>query len=129
MWRVARVYTAHGATMKRPVGVILTAILQFLGSLAVLAMSASAVFLIARLPTTPGLAPPPTLPAGMSLGIAAFYGLFAVLGFLTAIGLFRMRSWGTLLHLDLRRVCGSCFANCGIGVCLDGDAGNHKIAG
>jgi len=79
--------------MKRPVGVILTAILQFLGSLAVLAMSASTVFLIARLPTTPGVAPPPTLPAGMSLGIAAFYGLFAVLGFLTAIGLFRMRSW------------------------------------
>ena len=80
--------------MKRPVGVILTAIVQVLGSLMVLAFSAGTVFLTAKLPTTPDVAaPPPSLPAGMTLGIAAFYGLFGVLGLLTAIGLFRMRNW------------------------------------
>ena len=31
------------------------------------------------------------MPQGMAYGITACYGLFAVLGFLTAVGLFRMR--------------------------------------
>jgi hypothetical protein len=77
--------------MKRPAGVILTGVFQIVGSLVVLLFSVLFLFLPLILRNSPK--PSPELPAVMIYGGAAVYGVFAVLGFLTAIGLFRLRSW------------------------------------
>jgi hypothetical protein len=79
--------------MKRPVGVMLTAIVQILASLLVLLLSIVTLLTPALMRHSRTAAPPPAMPEGMAYLIAAFYGLFAVLGFLTAVGLFRMRNW------------------------------------
>jgi len=78
--------------MKRPAGVVLTAILQMLGSLLVLLLSITTLLVPLIMRRAP--APPPTpMPSGLFLALAAFYGVLAVLGFLTAIGLFRLKRW------------------------------------
>ena len=79
--------------MKRPVGVTLTAIVEILGSLLVLLFSIMTLLTPALMRNSRATAPPPAIPQGMVYGITAFYGLFAVLGFLTGVGLFRMRNW------------------------------------
>lgn len=74
----------------RPAGVNFTAVVQILGS--VLALLMSLLFLF--LPMIEGSrAAKPSLSPGLLYGEAAVFGIFAVLGLLTAIGLFRMRSW------------------------------------
>jgi hypothetical protein len=84
---------AAGSEMpaKRPVGVVITGIIQILGSLLVLLFSALMLFAPAISGKSPGSTPP--VPTGVFYGLAAFYGLFAVLGLLTAIGLFRLKNW------------------------------------
>ena len=77
--------------MNRPAGVILTAIVQIVGSLIVLLLSVLALFLPLILRNSPK--PSPEVPAGMMYGGAVIYEVLAVLGFLTAIGLFRLRGW------------------------------------
>ncbi len=78
--------------MKRPVGVILSGILQILGSLLVLLFSIAMLLmpLIMRRAPAPPTTPTPSL---LFAGLAAFYGVFAILGLLTAIGLFRLKRW------------------------------------
>jgi hypothetical protein len=74
--------------MKRPIGVTLTAVVQVLGSLLVLITSALMLFMPALMRSRPAPAPPQIF-----YSVAAIYGFFAVLGFLTAIGLFRLKNW------------------------------------
>jgi hypothetical protein len=78
--------------MKRPVGVILSGILQILGGLLFLLFSISMLLMPLIMRRAPG---PPTTPApsGLFAGLAAFYGVFAIMGLLTAIGLFRLKRW------------------------------------
>jgi hypothetical protein len=79
--------------MKRPVGVILTAVVQVLGSLLVLTGSVLMLFMPALMRGTPRPTPPSPMEPQIFYGAAAVYGLFAVLGFLTAIGMFRLKNW------------------------------------
>jgi hypothetical protein len=79
--------------MKRPVGVILTALVQVLGSLVVLLFSILMLFTPALLRNAPSPSTPLTMPAGLIYGSAAMYGVFGVLGILTAVGLFRLKNW------------------------------------
>jgi hypothetical protein len=77
--------------MKRPVGIVLTSILQFLGSLWVL-LVAAAMFII------PLFAPHTStsqlqLPAGFFFAIGAMYLTFAAIGIATAVGVFRLKRW------------------------------------
>ena len=89
----ARDYTSGETTpMKRPVGVILTGILQILGSLLLLIISITTLLMPLILRRVPE---PPTNPMTPALfaGLGAFYGVIAILGLLTAIGLFRLKRW------------------------------------
>jgi hypothetical protein len=81
----------------RPAGVIVSAIIQILGSLFTLLMSA--LMLLIPLISKSSPHPKPPFGAGFIYGEAALYGVFAVLGFLTAIGLFRMKNWARLSTL------------------------------
>jgi len=76
---------------KRPAGVIITGIIQILGSLFALLMSAS-MLIVPKLAEKSSATPPP-LPASYFYVFGVVYGLFAVIGLLTAIGLFRLKSW------------------------------------
>jgi hypothetical protein len=78
--------------MKRPIGVILSGILQVLGSLVVLLFSIAMLLMPLIMRRAPGAPTTPT-PSGLFAGLAAFYGVFAILGLLTAIGLFRLKRW------------------------------------
>jgi hypothetical protein len=94
---------------KPPVGVIISAVIQILGSLFALLMSA--VMLL--LPLIQSRLPKPPLAAGFVYGEAAFYGISAVLGLLTAIGLFRMKNWArfsTLIFSPIPILMGLSFA-------------------
>ncbi|HEY4900158.1 MAG TPA: hypothetical protein VIH91_04985 [Terriglobales bacterium] len=78
--------------MKQPVGVILSAILQILGSLLILLLSITTFLLPALIRRAPE--PPTTpMPPALFAGLGAFYGVLAILGLLTAIGLFRLKRW------------------------------------
>lgn len=76
--------------MKRPAGVIVTAVLQFLGSLLLLLSAVAAAFL-------PHFAPKdsaqPEVPAALFLAMSAVYCVFAVIGLATAFGIFQLRRW------------------------------------
>ena len=97
--------------MKRPAGVIVSGILQILGSLFVLLLSITtlvAPVMMRRSPT-----PPTPVPAGLFVGMAVFYGAFAILGLLTAIGLFRLKRWSrysTLIFAGVLVAMGLCLA-------------------
>jgi hypothetical protein len=79
--------------MKRPVGVVLTAIVQVLGSLFVLLLSIVTLLVPLSMRRTPAPPSPTPIPSWMFVALAAFYGVLAVAGFLTAIGLFRLKRW------------------------------------
>ena len=79
--------------MKRPVGVILTVVAQVLGSLVVLLASVGMLFMPAIMHNTPRPTPPSPMEPQFFYIAAAMYGFFAVLGFLTAIGMFRVQNW------------------------------------
>src|SRR5664279_4839514 len=93
----ARDYTSRCDPMKRPVGVILTAVVQVLGSLLVLTGSVLMLLMPVLMPVLMRGTPRPTPPSPMEnqifYGVGAVYGFFAVLGFLTAIGMFRLKNW------------------------------------
>lgn len=76
--------------MKRPAGVIVTAVLQGLGSLFVLLMAAMMAIVPRFMPQSPDT---PQLPTGFFLAIAAMYLFFAVLGVATAVGIFQVKRW------------------------------------
>ncbi len=76
--------------MKRPVGVVITAVLQFLGSLLVLIVAAATAFVPRLAPKTPAQ---PELPTALFLALSAIYLVFAVLGLATAIGIFQLKRW------------------------------------
>ena len=76
---------------KRPVFLIVTCVVQVVGSALVLLMSVGLLLapsIVDRF-HTPATAPPHAL----FYGTAAMNGSFAILGLLTAIGLFRVKSW------------------------------------
>lgn len=79
--------------MKRPAGVIASGIVQLLGSLFVLLLSITTLLMPLIMRRAPELPQPTPMPAGLSVALAAFYGAFAVLGLLTAFGLFRLKRW------------------------------------
>src|SRR3974377_765422 len=79
--------------MKRPVGVVLTVVVQVLGSVLVLVLSVWMLFTPARMRGTPRPPPPGPMEPQFFYGAAAVYGFFAVMGFLTAIGMFRLKNW------------------------------------
>jgi hypothetical protein len=79
--------------MRRPVGVVLTSIVEVLGSLVVLLFSVLMLAMPAILRGTASATPSPQLPPAMAYSFAAVYGIFGVIGFLTAIGLVRLRQW------------------------------------
>jgi hypothetical protein len=79
--------------MKRPVGVTLTAVVQVLGSLLVLIGSVLMLFMPALMRGTPRPTPPSPIESLILYGAAAVYGFFALSGFLTAIGVFRLKNW------------------------------------
>ena len=76
--------------MKRPAGVIVTTILQVLGSLFMLLMS---VLIVIAPRLAPKNAAQPQLPAGFFLAISAMYLVFAGIGLATAIGVFQLKRW------------------------------------
>src|ERR1035441_6384091 len=88
-----RDYTSWCEPMKRPVGVVLTAVVQVLGSLLVLIASVLMLFIPVLMRGTPRPTPPSPMETQILYGAAAVYGFFAVLGFLTAIGVFRLKNW------------------------------------
>jgi hypothetical protein len=92
---VARIYCRCAATMKRPVGVTVTSVLQILGSLLTLLMGAL-VFAVPLMQK--GSKQTTILPAGVFY-VSAFYVLMAVLGFATALGLWRIRRWARISTL------------------------------
>lgn len=88
--------------MKRPAGVVVSAVVLILGSLFELLMAACVAFagVIAHRPlshvATAGAPPAPVLAPWMPTlfyGIAAFMVLLSVWGILTAIGVLRLRPW------------------------------------
>jgi uncharacterized membrane protein (DUF2068 family) len=96
---------------KRPAGVIVTGIIQILGSVFTLLMSALMLFL-PMIQSRSRMAKPPFEPA-FFYGEAVVLGIFAVLGLLTAIGLFRMKSWArysTLIFSPMPILMGVTFA-------------------
>jgi hypothetical protein len=76
---------------KRPVSLIVTCVVQVLGSALVLLMSAG--FLFAPSIVDRSRTPAAAAPHVSFYGMATVYGLFAVLRLLTAIGLFRLKAW------------------------------------
>lgn len=76
--------------MKRPVGVILTAVVQILGSMAVLLLGA---FSVAAPHIVPASAKQPQMPAGFLLAIGIFYMIWAGIGIATAAGLLSLKNW------------------------------------
>lgn len=84
--------------MKRPVGVIVSACLQILGSLVALLLSASMVILPLVAPNL--RANQPELPPhAVIYGMGVFYLVFVVLGLATAVGLFRLKQWARVSTL------------------------------
>lgn len=88
--------------MKRPLGVILSAVLLLLGSLFELllafGMVLAGVYLHKQigsggLPEAPATALPPAWMPAFLYGICAFFVALAVWGIVTAVGLFRLRRW------------------------------------
>lgn len=78
--------------MKRPVGVTLTAVFQIFGSLFFLLLSIFMLVMPVIMRRAPAPAPTP-MPPGIFVAAAAVYGVLAILGLLTAIGLFRLKNW------------------------------------
>ena len=76
--------------MQRPAGVIITSVLQVLGSLFVLLLAAFMAIAPRIVPRSPDT---PKEPPGFFLVIAAMYLIFALLGLATAIGIFRLKGW------------------------------------
>lgn len=76
--------------MQRPAGVILTSIVQVLGSLFVLLLAAFMAIAPRIVPQSPNT---PKAPPGLFLALAVVYLLFAMLGLATAIGIFRVKQW------------------------------------
>jgi hypothetical protein len=82
--------------MKRPVGIIVSSILQVLGSLFTLLPGAAALFVPLMLKTQ---GQEPKLPAAFFYVYSAFYLLLAALGFATAVGLWKVRRWARISTL------------------------------
>lgn len=84
--------------MKRPLGVIVSACLQIVGSLVTFLLSALMVIvpLVARKLPENRPAPPPN---AVFYGLAVFYLVLVVLGLATAVGLFRLKPWARLSTL------------------------------
>jgi hypothetical protein len=76
--------------MKRPAGIVITAVLQVLGSFLVLLVAGAMMFL-------PRFAPrnhvQPPMPSGLFVLTGAIYLFFAVVGLATAIGIFQWKQW------------------------------------
>jgi hypothetical protein len=94
-------FCREGETVKRPFGVIFSAILLFLGSLFQLLMAVLMAFsgaLVGKIPPAGlhGATAPPPIPGWMPVfmyGLSAFFVALAVWGILTTVGLFRLRLW------------------------------------
>jgi hypothetical protein len=100
---------------KRPVLLTVTCVVQVLGSALVLLMSVGILFApsIADRSRTPAA----TAPHALFYSMAAMYGSFAVVGLLTAIGLFRVKSWArysTLIFAAFLVFTGLIFAPLGV---------------
>jgi hypothetical protein len=96
---------------KRPATVTVTAIAQVLGSGFMLLMSV--LFLFLPVIQSRSRTAKPSVSLGFLHGEAAIYGVFAVLGLLTAIGLFRMKPWArysTLVFSPMLILMGVSFA-------------------
>lgn len=88
--------------MKRPIGVVLSAVLILLGSLFELLLAFSMVLAgvylhkqigSGGLPNVPATALPPAWMPAFLYGICAFFIALAVWGIVTAVGLIRLRRW------------------------------------
>jgi hypothetical protein len=76
--------------MKRPAGIVITAVLQVLGSLLTLVTAGAMAFL-------PNFAPKnhaqPQMSSGLFLVMWVMYLIFAVTGLATAVGIFQLKRW------------------------------------
>src|ERR1035437_3430418 len=94
---LGRAYT--GATMKRPIPVVLTAILLGLMAalqllFAVLMIAVGFIVLKQGMPPSAGPQPfPPSMMPALMFGMSVLFAAFAVWFILTLIGLVRLRSW------------------------------------
>jgi hypothetical protein len=76
--------------MKRPAGIVITSVVEVLGSLFTLMVAVVMAFLPRFAPNTPAQ---PQLPAGFYFAIGVIYLIFALLGLATAVGVFLCKQW------------------------------------
>jgi hypothetical protein len=90
---------AAGPAMKRSFGVTLIATLSVLGSLLFLGLGTLMLIgalWMGRLPSAPGTPAPPTAARVLVAVSSLFYFLPAVWGFITSVGLFRLKNWARI---------------------------------
>jgi hypothetical protein len=80
--------------MKRPIGLILSAIVLSLAAFFLLLMTALTVFAGIFAKHQPPIAAAPHLVTYFVVAISAFYAVLAIWAILTVIGILRLRSWG-----------------------------------
>ncbi len=76
--------------MNRPAGVVVTAVLQTLGSLFFMLMAVFFAILPRLVPKNPSQ---PELPAAVFIGMGVFYLLLGLIGLATAVGIFQLKPW------------------------------------
>lgn len=82
--------------MKRPAGIVITSVVQVLGSLFVLGLAVAMALVPRFAPNTPAQ---PQLPAGFYFAIGVMYLVFALLGLATAVGVFLYKQWARYFTL------------------------------
>jgi hypothetical protein len=90
---------AAGPAMKRSFGVTAIATLSVLGSLLALGLGVLMLvtaLLMGRLPSAPGVPAPPAAARVLTAVSSLFYILPAVWGFITSVGLFKLRNWARI---------------------------------
>jgi hypothetical protein len=83
-----------GLVMKRPVGLILSAVVLSLAALFLLLMTALMVFAGVFARNQPSISAAPHFVTYLMLALSVFYAALSVWAILTVIGILRLRSWG-----------------------------------
>src|SRR5271156_2340944 len=80
--------------MKRPIGLILSAIVLSLAALFLLLLTALTAFASIFAQHQPSIAATPHFALYLMLAVSAFYAVLATWAIFTVIGILRLRSWG-----------------------------------
>jgi hypothetical protein len=90
--------------MNRPAGVVVTAVLQTLGSLSSILI---AVLFVVLPRIVPKNASQPELPGALYIGMGIFYLLLGVVGLATAVGVFKLKQWARYSTLIFAGILGA----------------------